>query len=115
MHGDDDGDDDKEEKREGCRADQVEINEAQSSSAPSEDRTHPSLAPPLLPCPQPRMYDAEEDGEEEKSEGFDRSSENQRSTEECCSSATSAEDGNDDDIDSEQDRPFRILAQSRHD
>ncbi|KAE9327207.1 hypothetical protein PF001_g2036 [Phytophthora fragariae] len=51
---DDDGDDDKEEKRDGCRADHVEINEAESSSAPSEDRTHPRLAPPppALPTAQ---------------------------------------------------------------
>ncbi|KAE9040058.1 hypothetical protein PR002_g5150 [Phytophthora rubi] len=70
---------------------------------------------PLLPCPQPRMYDDDEDGDEEKREGFDRSSEDQRSTEKCCSFATSEEEGNDDDIDSEEDRPLRTLAQSRHD
>ncbi|KAE9260866.1 hypothetical protein PR003_g34174 [Phytophthora rubi] len=29
---------------------------------------------PPLPCPQPRMYDDEEDGDEEKREDFDRSS-----------------------------------------
>ncbi|KAE9028597.1 hypothetical protein PF005_g2145 [Phytophthora fragariae] len=70
---------------------------------------------PLLPCPQPRMYDDDEDGDEEKREGFDRSSEDQRSTEKCCSFATSEEEGNNDDIDSEEDRPLRTLAQSRHD
>ncbi|KAE8887969.1 hypothetical protein PF003_g27982 [Phytophthora fragariae] len=57
---DDDGDDDKEEKRDGCRADQVEINEAESSSAPSEDRTHPRLAPP--PPALPTAQDPNESG-----------------------------------------------------
>ncbi|KAE9138479.1 hypothetical protein PF010_g970 [Phytophthora fragariae] len=57
---DDDGDDDKEEKRDGCRADQVEINEAESSSDPSEDRTHPRLAPP--PPALPTAQDPNESG-----------------------------------------------------